>query len=254
MLLQSYIAINDQMRPLYSLSAEYKGLWGFVGLAPYLSLLDDNGLPIRSLRQLRSKKSLGNIRRQFEQAQRQFGDCSFKDVSKDENLKLILVDIQRLFMKRWRDQYTSSPLSSADKFETILQTLLNEAQKNKVKVYTLNISNNEIVAFAICFVDGRILRVWQHCAALQPEYRKYSFGKILYFKLVEQSLGSFTCIDFMLGAQSYKYEWTDRQNFVYLSDKMFLPHVKIFLIVKLIIGKSDSIKFFLKKVLKKIHG
>lgn len=162
-------------------------------------------------RALHGSKFWSTLRRKERRVVDAFGPLTFRVVTDAAALREVLPEVRQLYRDRWAEEYTSLPWKTDDGFAPYAEAMVSLAAEGKAELAVLE-SEKELLAYAYCLTQDGTYYFFQHAALPAPEYRRYSPGKLLVWKLLCDVVdrGAFHTFDFMLGDADYKREWAEK--------------------------------------------
>lgn len=155
----------------------------------------------------------------------------------------------QLHIKRWKDTPTPSKLESK-KEQTFLKSCFQSWLEDEILIRFAIRAEGRRIAFAVGLLQGKTMI--GHSSAFDPEYYKYSPGKVLLLQLAkwmeEQEL---MVLDFGFGAESYKYRFANKTpdlDSFFISNRRNLTFIIEAKIVKLLRENARIIKFYREKL------
>lgn len=163
----------------------------------------------------KKRKFWYNIRRSEKLINESIGPVSFVYTENIDKIIEVLPDIFDLHRKRWSDEYTSSTFSTPEGQKNYTKVALQLVKTGEFELSYLLI-NNRIVSFGYSIIKNNVYHFYSHCSDPDPNLRTYSIGKLYISKLLESVFQrEFNEFDFMVGAEPYKFEWTNTDRLCY---------------------------------------
>ncbi|MFA5097264.1 MAG: GNAT family N-acetyltransferase [Candidatus Margulisiibacteriota bacterium] len=171
------------------------------------------------------------------------------DVYKNSNEILsLLPNFFSLHKKKWKDQKMASQFYDRALTERYTSLAKDLDDTGLLELSVLRLDNN-IVAMHYGFTYED--RYYWYTPTYNPEYAKYSPGKLLLAKLIENAISRrFKIFDLLRGNEQYKYFWTKDQQDLYgviMLNRNISSRIKVFMskslkemLLKTIIGRTYS--------------
>ncbi|OLT14207.1 hypothetical protein BJF78_19585 [Pseudonocardia sp. CNS-139] len=165
------------------------------------------------LRALRSRKYWSKLRRSEKLLAEDGVKLDFAVLRDEPGLRPALDEVQRLFARRWADEYTSFGWKTPAGFAPYATAMQELAASGRGELVTLR-DGDRLVSFAYCLVQDRTYFFYQHASVPDERYRRHSIGKILVARLLADLVEHRRAdvLDLMTGAADYKREWTDAEQ------------------------------------------
>ena len=207
--LQDFPEQSQHIETLYKLLKNYgwKVKYYNTWKCPYLTLDCEWGDIIKK----HGRKFRYNIKRSKKQLEG-LGRLEFKKIETEEELERYLPEIFNIHKKRWKNYYIASKFSTIDGRKFYSQVAKEYLEKGILSLELL-LLNNHIIAFSFSFQIDQ--KYFYYIPAYDPDYAKYSPGKVLLMHILEEaSKSGIEEFDFGKGELQYKYHWTtgERQN------------------------------------------
>lgn len=198
-----------------------------------------------------------NIRRSERLIKEEVGELEFKIASTPVEISNILPEIFDLHEKRWSDQFTTSDFSTLDGRKKYNAAAMELSEIGECEIAYLMI-DGKVLSYSYSLIQDNNYYFYSHASSLSRGLRKYSLGKVLISKLLETVFDrKFNCFDFMIGEESYKYEWTKTSTpsyrvvtvpkiFYYLPI-LYIKWMFYLLIIK--VQKNENVKQKIKKII-----
>ena len=169
------------------------------------------------LRRLHRAKYWSTLRRKERRFVEAHGPLRFRVITDERELQAVLPLVQQLYRQRWRDEYTSLPWKTEEGFAPYREAMLDLASRGEAELAVLE-SETDLLSFAYCIIQGGTYYFYQHATRTEGKYGEYSVGKLLVWKLITHLVerAEFHTLDFMLGEDDYKREWSTSSRTVYL--------------------------------------
>jgi CelD/BcsL family acetyltransferase involved in cellulose biosynthesis len=154
------------------------------------------------------RKWWATVRRKERRLCERSAGVRFRVLTSRDDLTEMLPQVQRLFVERWTEEYTSFAWKTPDGFAPYADAMLDLAAQGRAELAVLE-GDGRLLSFAYCLVDGDVYRFYQHATIPDARYRPFSVGKILVTRLVEDLVRRprVAEFDFMTGESEYKREW-----------------------------------------------
>ena len=174
---------------------------------PYLLLNSNWELYYKNVsRNLRSDmtKRLNRMKRNF--------DVKFEKIEPktEEDYHRYLDEFIKINLKRWKQKNERNIFSfeKSDHQKYYYQLTKDFTRQRSILFYVLKL-NHKIVAYIYCFKYNNVIYPWN--TAFDPEYFRFSVGKILHRLAIEDAFKSgYKEFDFMRGDEDYKLKWTNK--------------------------------------------
>lgn len=219
--------------------------------APYL-ILPDN---LEDFYKMHKSKFWYNIKRSERLYNKEYGALNFEIVKSKEQLEYFLDQVFVLFNKRWEHEFTSFVWKCKDGFEKYKESMVDLSSTDEAFIAVLYNTDRELLSYAYCLEKNETIYFYQFTTDIDDKYRKYSLGKLLLKKLLENIINTkkYKTFDFMLGETPYKLEWASHSKPIYIkiNNKTIGSYLKLFLIrLRLFVQFNgflrDKIKYLFK--------
>lgn len=228
--------------------------------APYMvvpATIDD-------FKKLHKRKFWYNLKRTQKLFCQEHGGVSFKILELENDLHNYLPKVFALFRKRWSGKYTSCSWKTPKGEKVYSEAMLNLAQKKKAFLAVLLGKDDKLLSFGYCLTDETTVYFYQHAVEVNPEYKRFSLGKIFLSHLLENIVlqKRFARFDFMIGNQAYKQEWATGEEQVFklfLRQKDFSSRIILFFryfafFLAQLIARKKVLRAMAEQVLVKLRG
>jgi CelD/BcsL family acetyltransferase involved in cellulose biosynthesis len=160
------------------------------------------------LRAVHGRKYWQTLRRKERRLQEDVLDVRFSVVADEMALRRALPRVQELFAERWAQEYTSFAWKTPDGFRPYAEAMTDLARQGRAELAVLE-GDGRLLSFAYCLREEGTYYFYQHASTPDAQYRRYSVGKLLVAKLIEDLVRDQRCevFDFMTGESDYKREW-----------------------------------------------
>ncbi len=165
---------------------------------------------VEELHQRRSSKYWRERSRSERKFARDVAGLKFDIISQPDQLQKWLPKVHRLFLQRWKGEFTTSEWNTGAGFQPYSDAMLSLAPEGNASLAVLyRTDSDELLSFGYCLEQNRIRYLYQHASTTDPAYRKYGFGTILMAYLMRDTVssGRYDLFDFMVGDLQYKIEW-----------------------------------------------
>lgn len=169
------------------------------------------------LRALHGSKFWSTLRRKERRFVDAHGPLTFRVLTEEAALREALPQVQQLYAERWASEYTSLPWKTPEGFAPYAEAMVALAAEGRAELAVLE-SEKELLSYAYSLRQDGTYHFFQHAAVTASEYRRYSPGRLLVWKLVTHVVERGDChtFDFMVGDADYKREWSHHTLPVFL--------------------------------------
>ena len=177
-------------------------------LCPYMAIPDSKEKLMENL----NSKFRRELQRRLRKLERERGRVEFKhhyELGSFEETMSILFNLHR---KRWQSKGEPGGYTGQKERNIVMQTSKFFAQKGWLELHFLTVNSKPVAAELDVEYGGKL---YGQISGFDPAYSKYSLGNILFLKILEECVEKgISEYDFMQGAETYKFEWTNqtRQN------------------------------------------
>lgn len=204
------------------------------------------------------KKFWYNIKRSLRLYEEKFGTLKFQICRDSNSIKHYMPQVYTLFNRKWANEYSSSEWKKQEGFQPYTDALIDLAHSNGGFLATLTDVDNKLLSYAYCLNTGDTVFFYQFTSDDSIEYRKYSIGKILIYKLLLETVKSkrYKYFDFMNGVQPYKLEWTKSVEWIYyeVGRRSLVNLLKMILLkFKFFVQFHPQLRPMLKRILKVVN-
>lgn len=216
------------------------------GESPYMLIPDT----FEELKKSRKRKTWYNINRSRKLFEEKYGSLIFKIPSSNSEILRYLDKSYELFNERWEKEYSSSDWKSSEKFEKYKDAMISLNDANEGFLAVLTDSNDRLMAYGYCLNNDSTVYFYQHASISSAIYRDYSVGRIFLFELIQELVGKFKILDFMLGRHHYKMEWASSSQIIYkkIENGPFWILRKLFWIIIYNIRRNKFLHRFFRKL------
>lgn len=163
-----------------------------------------------------------NINRAERQIAASFGPLIFSLLEKPGEMQSALPGCLDLYRTNWSRLTSSSFFLTVPGGQLLQELLVELAAGGKAEIARLELAGR-LIAFSIGFKIDSIYYFYIFATQKNPEYARFSIGKILLRHLLESVfVRGFRAFDFMAGEEPYKFEWThesrSRRNYDVIPD------------------------------------
>ena len=195
-------------KTLELLRAFHKNLPGFAAepgiICPYITIPDSKEKLLQSL----SPSFRKRLERRMRKLEREKGTVQIKHYQELGSLEQAIETLFELHQKRWTKKGGLGAFEKPEIRKMLIQTAKLFAKKKWLELYFLTINNKPIAAQLDLAYGQKLLGNW---CGFDPDYSKYSVGNLLMLKILEECAErGIIEFDFMQGAESYKFFWTNK--------------------------------------------
>lgn len=192
--------------------------------APYLNIPETHEAFKKS-----HKSKFWNSRRRFlKKLMKDYDRVKIVIYEEPNDIKAYLPAVQKLFSKRWENEYTSFAWKSEIGFKPYSDAMI-ELSKTKEGLLCMIIVNDDVKIFGYVLINNKKMFLYQLAATPDLEFRKYDLAGILMQKLIEFGIDrNKNELDFGLGIIGYKMKWAKNQRKIYfnvVTPKSFLNRI-----------------------------
>lgn len=212
-----YVCNEYNERPALVLDSAARPVGKLVVDLPYsTSLLLPIPASVAELKALHSRKYWSKLRRYERRLDEEGGGLQFRVLTEEGELRGVLPQVQLLFAERWSEEFTSFGWKTAAGFEPYAEAMVRLARAGRGELAVLE-DRGRLLSFAYCLLQDRTYYFYQHASTTAEQYRRYSVGKVLLAKLVEDLVRNRRgeVLDLMTGAADYKREWARIERPIY---------------------------------------
>jgi CelD/BcsL family acetyltransferase involved in cellulose biosynthesis len=217
-------------------------------ICPYLTIPNSEQKLLANL----NIKFRKNLQRRLRKIEREHGNVELKEYYELGSLEQAMEILFKLHQKRWTSKTELGRFATHKEKVFTIQTAKYFAKKKWLRLFFLTVNNIPVATELNLEYQGKM---YGHLSGFDPAYSKYSVGHLLTLRILEECIKKgISEYDFMQGAESYKFDWTDkyRQNMNVICVNKKLSAMMICLTLKF--SKLFSICIdTIKKVKKSIH-
>lgn len=192
--------------------------------APYLNIPDTH----EAFKMTHKAKFWYNIKRGIKKLNENYDDVKVVIYEDPNEIKAYLPAVQKLFSKRWENEYTSFPWKSEIGFKPYSDAMI-ELSKTKEGLLCMIIINDNVKIFGYVLLNTENMFLYQLAATPDLEFKKYDLAGILMKKLIEFGIDKNKKeLDFGIGINGYKMKWAKDKKEIYfnvVTPKSFLNRI-----------------------------
>jgi hypothetical protein len=188
-------------------------------ICPYVVIPDSREKLLATLR----PKFRRELKRRLSKLEREQGRVELKCYHEIGSLDQGMETLFRLHQKRWKLRGEAGAFGGQKARDISKRTAQLFAEKDWLRLYFLTVRDRPIAA-ELDLEYGGIM--YGHMCGFDPDYSNYSVGNLLLLKVLDECIRKgISEYDFMQGAESYKFNWTDKfrqsVNVRFVNKKMY---------------------------------
>lgn len=149
-----------------------------------------------------------NLRRQIRQLKSEHGKIELKNYFELGSLEQTMEILFKFHQKRWKEKGEIGKFATEENRQITMKTANLFAQKGWLRLYFLTANSKPVAAYLALEYDKKM---YGHLCAFDTDYKRYGVGNVLLLKIFEKCIeNGIKEFDFMQGAESYKFDWTQK--------------------------------------------